>query len=130
MACRLGVDGRREEGTGYFCILTLKSADSIVSDWPAASVWVRNWQCRALSFWAEGEEGRCGLMGRGGASSEGRALPFKSSAQRGAATPKEVGGRCFSFIVLTRASSAGSLRFLQRLPPPPFPPPFGGLSSR
>lgn len=68
-------------------------------------------------------------MGQGGASAEGRALPFKSSAQRGAATPKEAGSRRFSFIVLTRASSAGSLWLLQRLPPP-LPPPFGGLSSR
>lgn len=40
--------GGKEE-QGIFCILTLKSADDIVSDWPAASVLVRNWQRRALS---------------------------------------------------------------------------------
>lgn len=85
------MDGRREEEAGYFCILTLKKyrldfpqlASSICLGLELAG--------KVLSFpWREGKGG-CRLLGRGGASAERRALPFKSSAQRGAATPKEAG---------------------------------------
>lgn len=111
MASRLGVDCRSGEGAEYFCILTLKSADEIVSDWPAASAQAGNWQRRALG-------------GRGGASAEGRALSCRSSAQRGAATLRRRVARRLIHC-LDKSILRGPAPAPPALPPPSRPPPLG-----
>ena len=81
-------EGKKEQA--IFAYLTLKKC-ILDSQRLASSI------CFGLELAAEalsaaaGREGRLRAGGRGGASAEGRALPFKSSAQRGAATPEEAG---------------------------------------
>lgn len=79
-----GWAGEGKKKQVIFAFLTLKKC-RLDSQRLASSI------CFGLELAAEALRGRLWAGGRGGASAEGRALPFKSSAQRGAATPEEAG---------------------------------------